>query len=277
MTVIPEPARVADLMTRDLVSCPANTSLASVASTLAHRKVHAVFVLDQEGRPTGVVSDFDLLAGEWLGTDPESLRAMQQVTAAELMTAPVEAIPERASAAEAALRMRELRIGRLLVTNESGVAVGVISVSDLVAPLGRPSSKRSSVRDVMSYAIVTCPRDASPEAIARAMTERRSRSVVVIDEDGRAVGVITGSDLLSLYDPGEQAGTAAELIRKPLITADPNLSLSDAADLIIRHEVHRLVVVDPSAANGAPIGMVSTSDIVAEMAQERSVWQHSDR
>jgi len=93
MTVIPEPARVADLMTRDLVSCPANTSLASVASTLAHRKVHAVFVLDQEGRPTGVVSDFDLLAGEWLGTDPESLRAMQQVTAAELMTAPVEANP----------------------------------------------------------------------------------------------------------------------------------------------------------------------------------------
>jgi CBS domain-containing protein len=97
--------------------------------------------------------------------------------------------------------------------------------------------------------------------------------VVVIDEDGRAVGVITGTDLLSLYDPGKQVGSAAELIRKPLITAEPDLALSDAADLMIRHEVHRLVVVDPSAENSPPIGMVSTSDIVAEMAQEQSVWQ----
>ena len=275
MTVIPEGARVADLMTRDVVSCPGDSSLASVASTLAERNVHAVFVLDEEGRPTGVLSDFDLLAAEWLGTDPESLRTMQQVTAAELMTAPVETISGGASAAEAAMRMRELRIGRLLVADESGAVVGVISVSDLVAPFGRPSGERRSVRDVMSHAIVTCPPDAAPEAIARAMIERNSRSVVVVDEDGGAVGVITGADLLSLYDPGEQVGTAAELIRKSLITADPDLALTDAADLMIRHEVHRLVVVDPSAPNGAPIGMVSTSDIVAEMAQDRSVWQNA--
>ena len=275
MTQIPEQTRVADLMSREIISCPAGANLASIASTLVRRKVHAVFVLDDAGRPAGVVSDFDLLAGEWLGTDAESLETMQRITAAELMTAPVETISATATATEAAARMRDLHISRLLVVDAANSAAGVISISDLVAPFGRPSGQRRSVRDVMSYAIVTCPRDASPEAIARAMTERRSRSVVVIDEDGRAVGVITGSDLLSLYDPGEQAGTAAELIRKPLITADPNLSLSDAADLIIRHEVHRLVVVDPSAANGAPIGMVSTSDIVAEMAQEQSVWQHA--
>jgi CBS domain-containing protein len=127
----------------------------------------------------------------------------------------------------------------------------------------------------MSHAIVTCPPDTSPAAIARAMTDRRSRSVVVVDEEGRAMGVITGADLLSLYEPGEPARTAAELIRRSLITADPDLALADAADLMIRHEVHRLVVVDPSAANGAPIGMVSTSDIVAEMAQQQSVWQHA--
>ena len=276
MTEIPE-QRVADLMSREIISCPAGASLGSIASTLAQRRVHAVFVLDDAGQPVGVISDFDLLAGEWLGTDAENLQTMQRMTAAELMTAPVETISATTATSEAAARMRRLRVSRLLVTDESGSAVGVISISDLVAPFGRPSGQRRRVRDVMSYAIVTCPPDTSPQAIARAMTERRSRSVVVIDEDGRAVGVITGSDLLSLYDPGEQAGTAAELIRKPLITADPNLSLSDAADLIIRHEVHRLVVVDPSAANGAPIGMVSTSDIVAEMAQERSVWQHSDR
>jgi CBS domain-containing protein len=275
MSRIPEQTRVADLMSSEIISCTAGANLASIASTLAQRKVHAVFVLDDAGLPAGVISDFDLLAGEWLGTDAESLETMQRMTAGDLMTAPVETIPASAAATEAASRMRDLRISRLLVTDESNSAAGVISISDLVAPLGRPSGQRRSVRDVMSHAIVTCLPDASPQAIARAMTERNSRSVVVIDEDGGAVGVITGADLLSLYDPGEQVSTAADLIRKSLITADPDLPLADAADLMIRHEVHRLVVVDPSAGNGAPIGIVSTSDIVAEMAHEHSVWQRA--
>jgi len=273
MAKVPGQSSVADLMSREIVSCPGGASLASIALILAQKKVHAVFVLDDAGRPAGVVSDFDLLAGEWLGTDADSLQTMQRMTAAELMTAPVETIAATATATEAAARLRDLRISRLLVTDESDSPAGVISISDLVAPFGTPSGRRRSVRDVMSHAIVTCPPDAAPEAIARAMIERNSRSVVVVDDDGGAVGVITGADLLSLYDPGEQVGTAAELIRKSLITADPDLALADAADLMIRHEVHRLVVVDPSAPNGAPIGMVSTSDIVAEMAQDQSVWQ----
>jgi len=191
------------------------------------------------------------------------------------MTAPVETISGGASAAEAAMRMRELRIGRLLVADESGAVVGVISVSDLVAPFGRPSGERRSVRDVMSYAIVTCLPDATPGSIARAMTERNSRSVVVVDEEGRAVGVITGTDLLSLYAPEGLVGPAAELMSTPIITADPDLSLAAAADLMITNEIHRLVVVDPSAATGAPIGILSTSDIVAEMAEAQSVWQRA--
>jgi CBS domain-containing protein len=274
MTKLPEQTQVADLMTRELVSCPSDASLASIASTLARRNVHAVFVLDNEGRPAGVVSDFDLLAGEWLGTDAESLQMMRRMTAAELMTTPVETVPASASAAAAAARARELHIGRLLVTDESGSAVGVISVSDLVAPFGTPSGERRNVRDVMSYAIVTCLPDASPEAIARAMTERHSRSVVVVDERGQAVGIITGSDLLSLYEAGGHSSTAADLMRKPIITADPDLPLAAAAELMLTHEVHRLVVVDTSGGS-VPIGIVSTSDIIAEMAQEESVWQHA--
>ena len=271
----PGETRVAALMSREIISCPAGASLSWIASTLAERRVHAVFVLDDAGRPAGVVSDFDLLAGEWLGADAGSLQTMQRLTAEELMTAPIETIAATATATEAAARMRDLHISRLLVVDESDSAAGVISISDLVAPFGRLSGHRRTVRDVMSRAIVTCPPDTSPEAIARAMTERKSRSVVVVDGDGRAVGVITGADLLSLYGPEGPDGTAAELLRKPLVTADPDLALTDAADLMITHEVHRLVVVDPSSANGAPIGIVSTSDIVAEMAHEQSVWQRA--
>jgi predicted transcriptional regulator len=163
-------------------------------------------------------------------------------------------------------------LSRLLVTDAHGSAVGVISVSDLVAPLGRTSGDRRCVQDVMSHAIVTCPAETSLEDACRAMTERRSRSIVVVDHNGQAAGVITGNDLLSLYEARAIKGTVADLMTAP-ITCAPDVSLSAAADLMIRHEVHRLVVTDPSRPGGVPIGIVSTSDIVAEMADERSVWR----
>jgi CBS domain-containing protein len=262
---------VRKLMTEGVISCRSDANLATVAATLARHRVHAVFVTDAAGLPAGVLSDFDLLTGEWLGSAPEGLRAMQSVTAGELMSSPVQTIGVEETLSAAASRMRELHLSRLLVLDDQG-AVGVISVSDLVAPLGRPSGARQTVSDVMSHAIVTCPPDTSLQAAARAMTERCCRSIVVVDEHGRAVGVITGNDLLVLYGPGEPAATVTDLMTPP-ITCEADLPLAAAADLIISNEVHRLVVIDASQDSGVPIGVVSTADIVAEMASGRSVWQ----
>jgi CBS domain-containing protein len=266
---------VADLMSDELITCPPEASLGTVASILARTRVHAVFVIDRLGTPLGVLTDFDLLAGEWLADDREGLQTMREITAGELMTSPIESIGAEQPAAEAAARMRDLHLSRLLVTNDYGTAVGVISVSDLVAPLGRAEGGRRVVGDVMSGAIVTCTPETSLQAASRAMCERHSRSIIVIDDRGRAVGVITGNDLLSLYD-GEQPSTVADLMTKP-ITCTPDLPLSDAAEVMINQEVHRLVVADPAHEDGVPMGIVSTSDIVAEMARERSVWQQARR
>jgi CBS-domain-containing membrane protein len=85
--------------------------------------------------------------------------------------------------------------------------------------------------------------------------------------------VITANDLLSLYEPGEHPTTVANLMSASIITAAPDLALADAAKLMLEHEVHRLVVIDPTRSHGAPIGIISTEDIIAEMAHERSVWQ----
>jgi CBS domain-containing protein len=147
---------VVDLMSSEIITCPLDPDLATVAATLGRRGVHAVFVLDDGGDPSGVVTDFDLLAGEWLADDSEGLRIMRSITAGDLMPSPVEVISADAPAAGAAARMRQLHLSRLLVVDQSGSAVGVISVSDLVAPLGRTTADRRCVRDVMSHAIVTC-------------------------------------------------------------------------------------------------------------------------
>ena len=265
---------VTSVMTPMVVSCGPEATIGELAKALASSGRHAVFIMDPRQKPVGVVSDFDLLAGEWLGSKGASLDAMRRITAAELMSSPVETIAATATAEDAAHRMCELRIARLLVCHSDGAAAGVVSILDLVRALSSAPTARERVRDVMSHAILTCRPDAPLRSAVRAMTSRHSRSVVVVEND-RPVGVLTGRDVLRLYDKRWSGGSDAvvrDLMSEPVITASPDLPLRQAADRMLEHEIHRLVVVDPVDGTG-PLGIVSTFDMVEEMAQESSVWQ----
>ncbi|HSC90269.1 MAG TPA: CBS domain-containing protein [Gaiellaceae bacterium] len=260
---------VADVMTHGLVTCPPGTPLGEAAALLVWRRVHAVVVAEDDGVPLGVLSDADLLAGEWLAADEQRLATLRAMTAGELMTAPVETIAIGAEVAEAARRLRAAHLSRLVVEDEGG-AVGVVSVSDLVRSIVPGDVRRATVADVMTRGFVACRDDTPARAVARLMTERSSRSVLVLGHGGRATGVVTGHDLLPLVEDGVER-TAGELMSPPLTVA-PGASLADAADALVRNEVHRLVVV-ADGEGGTPLGILSTWDLLAEMAAPGSVWR----
>jgi CBS domain-containing protein len=265
--------QVRELMHPGLITCRPDTSLGEVASLLTIQHVHALLVADRDGRILGLISDFDLLAAEWLSADQASLEAMRRMTAGELMTTPVASIDAGAPASNAAKRMTDEGISRLLVT-EGQKPVGVLSVSDLIAHMAsmrRPA--RDTVADVMSRTMLVC-RDATPVAdIARGMTDSGYRSAIVVDAIGKPLGVISGLDLLA-YCKAEGCGgaTAAEVMH-PALTIAPGATLREAADKLIEHHHHRLVVVDPEMADSMPLGVISTFDIVAAMAHPGSVWR----
>lgn len=254
---------VRELMTEKILTCPPDASPADIARVLVSRRVHAVFVLDDDGRPAGVVSDTDLIAGESPGGDA-GLASMGDVTARQLMTAPVRTIDAGAEVTEAAARLVEEHVGRFLVL-EDGRPVGVLSVSDVVAFIGERPRARQTLAQVMSHAIVVSQPDASLAAAARAMTERRSRSIVVVDVVGKPIGVVTGHDLLRVLGD-ERATKVADVMSREILSIEPDATLREAAERMLRHRVHRLVVVDPTPVIAAPVGVISTADIVAAMA-----------
>jgi CBS domain-containing protein len=263
--------RVRDLMRSVLFTCPPQTTLGEAADLLTRHRVHALIVADPAGLPLGVLSDIDLLAGEWLGTNPANLATMRAMTAGELMTAPAASIDAGAPAVQAADRMRAGRIHRLVVT-EMERAVGVIAVSDLVNGLAPRVVERRTVADAMSRGLVTCRADTPVAAAARAMGERRTRSVVVVSAHGQPLGVVTGFDLLAYCGEGDPTEPVSRVMHPPLTIA-PHASLREAADLMLSHHVHRLLVVDPAEPDSMPLGLISTSDIVVEMAASGSVWR----
>lgn len=265
---------VKDLMHNGLITCPPDTSLGQVAALLTQHHVHALIVAEPKGKPLGIISDFDLLAGEWLSVDQESLNTMRRMTARDLMTFPIESIKVETSVEEAAKTMIEKQIHRMLVT-ENGNAVGIISISNFVASIAaQENAKRESVRDVMSDVVLVC-RDQTPiTSAARAMTQTGWRSVIVVDSKGQPLGVVTGNDLMRYAgEIVDETLSVTDVMNRDLLTIDINASLQQAADLMIQNHRHRVIVVDTNDPQSFPLGAISSFDIVAEMAKSGSIWQ----
>ena len=265
---------VKDLMHKGLITCPPTTSLGQVATLLTEHHVHALIVADQADVPLGIISDFDLLAGEWLSVDEESLNAMRKLTARDLMTIPIETVDADTPAETAAKRMAEKNINRMLVT-EVGKPVGIISISNFVAGIAAQEPvKRKTVGDVMSDTFLVCREDTSVLSAARTMTQAGWRSIVVVNAKGKLLGFITGRDLVHLAGKDvDENLKVSQFTNRKILTVDINASLQQAADLMIQNHRHRVVVIDSSDPDSFPLGVISSFDIVAEMARPESIWQ----
>lgn len=266
---------VRDIMRKGLISCLPETPLGQVAILLSQHHIHALIVANPTGDPLGVISDFDLLAGEWLSTDSSTLATMKGLNAGNLMTSPIDSIEADLPITDAARIMLEKQVHRLMVTDNQK-AIGIISISDLVAAIAKQvEAKRGSVRDVMSNAFLVCRSDTSIIAAARTLTQTHWRSLIVVDATGKPQGVLTGKDLLWHIDEEGvyERLTVNDVMNHALTTIDINASLHEAANLMIQKHQHRLIVIDKNETDGFPLGIIASTDIVAEMARPGSVWQ----
>jgi CBS domain-containing protein len=81
----------------------------------------------------------------------------------------------------------------------------------------------------------------------------------VVDPAGNLAGVLT---LRDLHNPVKIASQrVGDLLIRPPLSIYPDATLRDAANMMIRHDVGRLVVVDPSAPL-KPIGIITRSDLL---------------
>ena len=198
---------------------------------------------------------------------------MRRLTAGELMTSPIESIEANVPLTAAARIMVEKDIHRLMVTDQ-GDPMGIISTSDFVTSLARQEKPlRETVADVMSDAILVC-RDKTPlTSAARTMTQAGWRSVLVVDANGKPLGVVSGKDLLPYVVSGVDEKLTVKHIMHPALTIDIHAHLREAADMMIQNHHHRLVVIDHENPLAFPLGIISSVDIVAEMAKSDSTWQ----
>ncbi|HXH84942.1 MAG TPA: DUF294 nucleotidyltransferase-like domain-containing protein [Candidatus Tectomicrobia bacterium] len=109
---------------------------------------------------------------------------------------------------------------------------------------------------------VTCAGTASASAIARTLSAERVGSVVVVDDDGAPVGIVTDRDLrrnvvAAGRDPS--ATPARAIMSAPLVTLPPDAFAFDVVLAMTRHGIHHVVLVDGKRL----AGVVSARDVMA--------------
>lgn len=145
--------RVADRMTTDVVTVDANAGFKDIVTQMSGRGTTALPVVDDTGHVLGMVTETDLLRKIEFASDPDAVppfeprdaRAAREkaeaVTAAGLMTSPPVTISPDAGLVDAARLMSHHRLRRLIVTDEFGALVGVVSRGDLLGVFSRPDSE----------------------------------------------------------------------------------------------------------------------------------------
>ncbi len=109
----------------------------------------------------------------------------------------VVTIRSDAAVAHAAQRMKDLKIGALIVSNGKDALDGILSERDIAYGLAGHGGDlhRMSVSELMTKDVVTCALGDSVLQVMKVMTQRRCRHLPVMDA-GKLVGVISIGDAL---------------------------------------------------------------------------------
>ena len=124
------------------------------------------------------------------------------------------------------------------------------------------------IRDVMT----PNPRTVSPkdtiQAVARVMQAEDTGAVPIVN-DGHVLAVVTDRDIVVrvVAEGGSLSTPVGEIATKNVVTVTPDMSTSEAGELMSEHQIRRLPVVE----NDRIVGIVSIGDLAVKEGKD-SRW-----
>ena len=122
-------------------------------------------------------------------------------------------------------------------------------------------SEEITVKEIMSSPPITVSLEESVIKAARIMAENKIGCVIVVNDEGKPVGIVTRRDLVEkvLAKAKDPLKTKVkDVMSSPLIYVSPNTPILEAAKLMSRKDIRHLPVID---ADGL-VGVVSDRDIL---------------
>lgn len=304
---LPADKSVSEVMTRDVISFASDTPVFQVWKQLVEMKLKAAPVIDSTDRVIGIVTDEDLLEKGGIQQrlsiairlDPSRISqelhtlAGSTQTIRDLMSTPAVMVNQEDSLAAATSRMIQSGLKRLPVVDSSGKLVGMISRLDVLRQIAQSpihphlaeihTGAITQVKDVMTGDFPTVGQDDNLETMIEKFTQTDSNRLIVVDDAGKAIGLLSDSDIVARVQPEKQAGilaalrklgkapagheTAFDLMSPGVTTTSPDTTVIEAVRLMLKESRKWLVVID---AQSMPIGLVDRQILLEALV---SVYQ----
>ena len=121
---------------------------------------------------------------------------------------------------------------------------------------------------------VTCNISTSIQDAARRMRDRRVGSIIVIDENNYPIGIITDRDLRNKVVTGDICADCkvTDIMSSPVITSHPDVTAADLHLLMIKNNIHHIIITGDGTPKSKLVGIVSEHDILVLHGNNPSVF-----
>jgi H+/Cl- antiporter ClcA/CBS-domain-containing membrane protein len=298
------------IMSPNPVAVRTDTLIPQLVDIAIREGVRTLPVLDEHGVVIGIVTDNDLLRrgglamrlGLMIGLTTEEratlMRSSHNRTAGDIMTAPPVTLLHTATLGDAVDLMTEHDLKRVPVVDQAGHLMGMLTRSDLLRELtfsetapvwsveGQevPLSWKTSVEQIMTSEVTMVKTTTPVPEVIQAMMNTAQKRIIVADEAGQAVGIITDGDLLVRAHIDYRSGilralpavwnrnphtsewavnlpsqTAADVMTAPVVMVPVGTSAREALRILMEKRIKRLPVVDEQ---GVVVGLVGRAGLM---------------
>ena len=213
------PLNVADVMSKPAITANTAESLGVAAARMAKHQIKRLPVVDASGKLVGVVSRVDVLR-QVMDVETKSQK-FQPPTGAllrvqQVMYANIPSVPPDADLAAIVAALVETGLRRLIVVDAQNRPIGLISDSDVVSRIqprerrgvlgalrgGSAPDSKITAQELMSPGVLTAGVNTPLVDAARQMLVQQRKWLVVVDQQGKALGLVDRQILLKALTMG---------------------------------------------------------------------------
>jgi len=128
------------------------------------------------------------------------------------------------------------------------------------------------VRDIMHRGVITCEPDTLLKETVRIISDTGVSAIIVVGPNGEAKGVVSHMDLLRVYGRNLLDVKAKEVMTSEVISVLPDASITEAIMIMLKKNIHRLLVAEETPEGKKPVGIISTTDVIKDMKGQPWFW-----
>jgi CBS domain-containing protein len=231
-------------------------------------------VIAVKNKPVGIVTERDI--NRFLGED-KTAHVVDEIPIKHVMkknvitiTYDTEDIFEQCAA-----RMETFKIGSVVLVNDNGELTGIVSRTDLTKSYANVFGGKYLVKDFMTKKVVTCRKSDSLKYALSLMNKNQVSRLVVTNENGFPIGLISTNTLLTHSDYFTKGNTRSrdyllpihgggnitvnDLLNDELLIINEEEDLTVGAGKMIKNSISGIPVVD---SNRNLVGILSKTDVV---------------